>query len=303
MTMQGILKNIIVSILAIFLCTPLFAQDLEARSYSVVPKGMHAAALSYTYSKGNIITDFASPIQNLDVNTSSISLGYVQTFAFFNKLARIQVAIPYAFLNGTADYNGADTSGSRNGFLDAKIKFGLNLIGSPVLSPKDFRLFQEHTVLGVSMVISAPVGQYFPSKLINLGTNRWGFKPELGFSHREGRLYYEFYTGVWFFTANDAFLQKSTLDQQPLFALQAHVDYVFKSAIWVAFNAGLGRGGESSINNIEQGDEQRNWRLGATFSMPINKHQSIKALINTGVATRAGQNYTALTLVYQYIWF
>ena len=279
------------------------AQDLEARSYSVVPKGMHAAAASYTYSHGNIITDFASPIQNLNVNTSAINLGYVQTFGLFDKLARIQVAMPYAILNGTATFHGVDTSGSRNGFLDAKIKFGLNLIGSPLLAPKDFRLFQEHTVLGVSVVISAPIGQYYPSKLINLGTNRWGFKPELGVSHREGRLYYELYTGVWFFTANNEFLQKSTLTQNPLLTFQAHIDYVFKSSVWVAVNAGLDRGGESSINDVAQDDQQRNWRIGTTFSMPLDKHQSIKAMINTGVATRAGQNFTAFTLVYQYIWF
>jgi hypothetical protein len=303
MNMRHIVQNIMACCLAQVICGQLFAQDLEARSYSVVPKGMHAAALSYTYSKGNIIVDFPSPIQDLNVSTSIINLGYVQTFALFNKLARIQVATPYGFLSGTAKYYGADTSGSRNGFLDAKIKFGMNLIGSPVLSPKEFQLFQEHTVLGVSVVISAPVGQYFPAKLINLGTNRWGFKPEIGFSHREGRLFYEVYTGVWFFTNNNEFLQKNSLDQNPLLALQAHVDYVFKSSIWVAFNAGLGRGGESSINGVAQDDEERNWRLGATFSIPIAKHQSIKALINTGVATRAGQNYTAFTLVYQYIWF
>ena len=301
--MKCFTRNIVVFSLAMFMYSRIFAQDLEARSYSVVPKGMHAAALSYTYSKGNIITDFASPIQDLDVSTSAINLGYVQTFALFNKLARIQVAMPYGFLSGTAKYHGVDTSGSRSGFLDAKVKFGMNLIGSPVLSPKEFRLFQEHTVLGVSLVLSAPIGQYYPAKLINLGTNRWGFKPEIGFSHRGGRLFYEFYTGVWFFTANNEFLQKSTLDQQPLFTLQAHVDYVFKSAVWVALNFGIARGGESSINDVLQDDEQRNWRLGGTFSMPINKHQSLKALINTGVTTRAGQNYTALTLVYQYIWF
>ncbi|MFI5154159.1 MAG: transporter [Chitinophagales bacterium] len=297
------MKNLLTFVFFLSESMCMHAQDLEARSYSLVPKGMHAAALSYTYSKGNIISDFASPIQDLQVNTSSITMVYVQTFTIFNKLARIQGVMPYSFLRGTAKFYGADTSGSRNGFLDGKIKFGLNLIGSPVLSPKEFHLFQEHTVLGVSIVVSAPIGQYFPEKLINLGTNRWAFKPEIGFSHRGGRLYYEFYTGVWFFTANNEFLQKSSLDQKPLLSLQAHVDYVFKSSIWVAVNGGLARGGESSINDIEQDDQQRNWRLGTTFSMPINKHQSIKAMVNTGVATRAGQDYTAITLVYQYIWF
>ena len=179
----------------------------------------------------------------------------------------------------------------------------MNLIGSPVLTPKEYRLFQEQTVFGVSIVISVPTGQYFPEKLINLGTNRWGFKPEIGFSHREGRLYYELYTGVWFFTLNDEFFNKTTLSESPLITFQAHIDYVFKSAMWLAVNVGLANGGESSISGAEQNDQERNWRLGATYSVPINKHQSVKAMVNTGVSTRAGQNYTAITLAYQYTWF
>jgi len=147
----------------------LHAQELEPRSYSVSPKGLHAAALSYTFTNGNIITDFASPIQDLKVSTSIINLGYVQTFALFNRIARIQVAQPYGIMNGFAKVNGADTTGNRNGFFDTKIKFGMNIFGSPVLSPKELRVFQERSVLGASLVISAPTGLYFTDKLINLG--------------------------------------------------------------------------------------------------------------------------------------
>ncbi len=300
----GVIRKILLTGTQVFLFSAgIHAQELEARSYSVLPKDMHASALSYTFSKGNVISDMVSPIQDLKVTTSAVNLGYFQTFAFLNKLARVQVALPVGYLSGTAKLYGVDTSGTRSGFLDARIKFGVNLIGSPVLAPKDFVRFQEHTVLGASLVVSVPTGQYFSDKLINLGTNRWGFKPEVGFSRREGRLYYELYTGVWLFTENNAFLKTSTLVQQPLLTLQAHVDYVFKAGMWLAVNGGLARGGEGSIDGVEQDDQQRNWRLGTTFSVPLNKHQSVKAMVNTGVATRAGQNYTAVTVIYQYIWF
>jgi hypothetical protein len=301
--MRQITKTATAIALSFFLCHRIQAQDLEARSYSVVPKGMHAAALAYTLSKGDVISDFTSPVQDMKVTTSIINLAYVQTFALFNKLARIQAVLPYGFLNGTAKVFGIDTSGSRAGLLDAKVKFGLNFLGSPLLTPKEFRLFQEQTVLGASLVISVPTGQYFPEKLINLGTNRWGVKPEIGFSHREGRLYYEMYTGIWFFTGNNEFLKTSSLDEKPLFAFQAHIDYVFKSKMWVALNGGFAVGGQSALNDIEQDDRQQNWRVGGTFSVPFDAHQSLKAMLNTGVSTRAGQNYTAFTVVYQYIWF
>jgi|SRR5450432_3288474 len=290
--------------LSLIISLSLRAQEMEARSYAVVPKGLHAMALSYTYSSGNVISGLTSPVQDLNVQTSVVNLGYIQTFSFFKKLGRIAVSVPFGYLAGTAKAYGIDTAGNRTGFYDGRIKFGVNLLGSPVFSPKDFRRFRESTVLGASIVLSVPIGQYFPDKLINLGTNRWGFKPELGFSHREGRLFYEVYTGVWFFTNNNEYFKdNSRLDQKPLFSFQAHVDYVFKSNIWVAINGGFADGGTTILNGMERNDEQQNWRLGTTFSIPINIHQSLKAMVNTGLATRAGQNYTAFTVVYQYSWF
>jgi Putative MetA-pathway of phenol degradation len=290
--------------LVLIFSSALTAQDMEPRSYAVVPTGLHAAALSYTYSSGNVISAFSSPVQDLKVINNVFNIGYVQTFTLFNKLARVAAGLPYGFLDGTAKFRGVDTSGTRAGFYDGRIKFGVNLFGSPVLKPKEFQKFQEHTVLGVSLVISVPVGQYFPSKLINLGSNRWGFKPEIGVSHREGRLFYEIYTGVWMFTKNSEYFQKTYLDEKVLFSFQAHVDYTFKHGKYLALNGGFADGGETSINGMDQNNAQQNWRIGCTFSTPIfNTHQSIKVMINTGIATRAGQNYTALTLVYQYSWF
>jgi Putative MetA-pathway of phenol degradation len=279
-------------------------QEIEPRSYAVVPTGLHAMALSYTFSSGNVITAESSPIQNLDVTNNVFNLGYVRTYTLFNKLARLAVSVPFGFLNGSAKFQGIDTAGSRTGFYDGRIKFGVNLFGSPALAPQDFQKFQEQTVFGASVVISVPIGQYYPSKLINLGSNRWGFKPELGLSHREGRLFYEIYSGVWFYTKNTDFFKSYVQQENSLFTFQAHIDYTFKHGKYLALNGGYADGGETSLNGVEQHDEDQNWRLGATFSAPIfNKHQSIKAMINTGIATKAGQNYTALTIVYQYTWY
>jgi hypothetical protein len=304
-SMRRILRSILfIYGLQIIFSGDIRAQDMEPRSYAVVPAGLHALAFSYTYSSGNVITEGSSPVQNLKVTNNVLNLGFVQTFALFNKLARIAIGLPYGFLDGTAKFRGVDTAGSRSGFYDGRIKIGMNLFGSPVLSPVNFIKFQEHTVLGISLVISVPVGQYFPSKLINLGSNRWGFKPEIGASHREGRLFYEVYAGIWLYTNNDEYFQKTSLSQKSLYSFQAHVDYTFKHGKYLALNGGFAEGGETYIDNVQQNNVSQNWRIGGTFSTSVfDKHQSIKAMINTGIATRAGQNYTAFTLVYQYSWF
>ena len=294
---------LITGILTFALLKTISAQDIEPRSYSVVPIGLHVAAVGYTYSFGDVISDGSSPIRDGNFHSNAFNLAYVQSFGFFKKLAKITVALPYGVFQGTANILGVDTGGKRYGFADARLKFSVNLIGAPLISPRDFRKFQEETVFGASLVISIPTGQYDPQKLINIGSNRWGFKPELGFSERLGRFYIEAYSGVWFFTTNNEFFKSSTLKENALFNFQAHVDYILKSGIWFALNGGYGAGGSLNLSGKELDNGQSNFRAGATFSVPFNKNNSIRLMYNTGVTVLAGQNYSAFTLSYQYSWF
>jgi hypothetical protein len=169
---------------------------------------------------------------------------------------------------------------------DARLKIGLNLFGSPAMAPKDFQQFREETVVGASMVFQIPIGQYWKEKVINIGTNRWAFKPEIGFSRRKGSWYFEMYGGVWFFTKNGEYLKTNELDQDPIFSFQAHVSHLFPKKSWVALNAGYADGGQTFVNGISKNNFQK-LEGGGTYSVPFNKHHSIRAMLNTGVATRA----------------
>ena len=264
---------------------------------------MNVAALGYSVSHGNVVADPAEYIQGLTITTFAISVVYLHTFSFFNKLARIQVTQPFVFMNGVAKVNDVDTAGVRSGFSDARIRMGINLLGSPVMALKDFQRFREETVLGVSLVFSVPVGQYYPEKRINIGSNRWGIKPELGFSKRQGAWYFETYAGIWFFTPNNQFLDSSTLKSNPLLSFQGNICYYFKKGAWVAVSGGYSAGGLTTVDGNELNNNQSNFRLGAIISLPINIKQSLKFLFNSSVATRAGQNYTPITVIYQYSWF
>jgi len=74
--------------------------------------------------------------------------------------------------------------------------------------------------------------QYDPTKLINLGANRWAFKPELGLSRRWGHWVLDAYGGVWFFTENPEFFSRNayvpgvqTQTQDPAVVLETHLSY------------------------------------------------------------------------------
>jgi hypothetical protein len=295
--------KLISTIVLCFLCFITTAQDLEPRAYANVPKGTNVIATVYALSSGNVLTDPSLPVSDLKITANTLGLGYVHTFGLANKLARIQVVTPILFVTGKAKFNGIDTSITRNGFGDARIRFGINLFGSPALDKKDFRKYQQKVVVGTSIVISVPTGLYYKDKRVNLGSNRWALKPEVGISKRFKRFYAEAYTGVWFYTENNEYLISKTLKQQAVVSLQGHISYYFKNQMWIGINGNWFNGGETLVDNTPAGDLKDNYRVGGTWSVPFSKKHSIKFQFHIGAFTKTGYDYNTFSLGYQYIFF
>jgi hypothetical protein len=156
--------------------------------------------------------------------------------------------------------------------------------------------------VGVSLTIVAPTGQYDPARLVNLGSNRWSFKPEIGLSKPVGRWTIEVAGGLWLSTTNKKFFGGNERKQAPLTSLQGHLIYTIRSRMWVALNATYYAGGRSTVNGVTNDDAQRNSRLGATFSMPVNKRQSLKIAGAKGVMARYGGDLITIAFGWQYTW-
>ena len=80
--------------------------------------------------------------------------------------------------------NGVGTEIYRSGLLDSGFRFSVNRKGGPAMDLSEFLSWKEKTIVGASLTITAPTGQYDPTVLVNTGTNRWGIKPEIGLSPR-----------------------------------------------------------------------------------------------------------------------
>jgi hypothetical protein len=278
------------------------AQDLEPRAYANVPTKLNVAAIGYVFMDGNVVTEPSLPISDFTIQSHNIAASYVRTFGLANKLARVQVSLPFTFMDGSAIVAGDYIAGSRTGFADTKVRFGINLLGSPALDKSEFRSFQQKTILGVSLVTSIPTGRYFEDKRVNIGTNRWGIKPEIGVSKRFAHVYAEAYGGVWFYTDNNDFMGKK-MEQKPTFSFQAHASYYFKNNMWVGFNTTWFFGGRTVIDGVSEASQIDNWRVGGTFSTPIAKGQSLRFQYHVGAFTNNGLDYYALSAVYQYSFF
>jgi hypothetical protein len=167
----------------------------------------------------------------------------------------------------------------------------------------EFLKYRERTVVGASITMVVPTGQYDPARLINTGANRWAFKPEIGFSQRWGRVAFDGYGGAWLFTSNSQFFPGSTLRQQNAIAsLEFHLSYYLRPRMWISFDSNFWSGGSTVSNGLSNEDSARNSRVGGTCAVPITHHQSLKVSASRGAIVRVGGNFTNITAGWQYSW-
>ena len=297
------MKPVFIIIAFCFIWVLVAAQDLEPRSYANLPKGLSAINVLYSLSNGNVISDPSLPISDFKITVQTLGTSYFHTFALANKLTRVQVILPYVHMSGNLKLDGVDTSGVRNGFGDTRVRFGINLIGSPALDRKQFAAFQQKTIVGVSLVTSIPTGIYYEDKRINIGSHRWAFKPEVGVSRRFEHVYAEAYAGIWFYADNHEFLVNKTLQQQPVFSIQAHVCYYFKNQMWIGVDGNWFNGGQTLVDDVPSGDLKDNYRVGGTWSVPLSRKQSLKFQFHIGAFTNTGYDYNVVSLGYQFVFF
>lgn len=288
-------------LLALLLAMPAAAQELEPRAFRPLPTGLSFVVLSYTFMTGNVVSDPTAPLQDLDVDVQVPAVGYLTTFGLAGRSASISAAVPFGFISGSALFQGQVVTDSRSGAGDLRVKLAVNLLGGPALSPAAFAARRPGRSLGVGLAVSAPTGQYDPTRLINFGNNRWGFKPELGYSSVRGRWIFDLAAGVWFFTDNDDFVG-ATRSQDPIGSFQGHISYNFPGGIWIALDANYFTGGRTSINGVAKDDLQHNSRVGFTLSLPLGGPHSLKLEGQTGAYTSIGADFDAASVAYQYRW-
>ena len=293
------------ALISALLISPLWGQDLEPRAYSASPVGTTFVGVGFGRSSGDISFDPTVPITNAKATLYSPVLGMGQTFGLFGRQALFTAALPYAWGNVSGDVGNNAESVYRSGLADVKARFSVILRGSPAMSPKEFmKRTHRNFIIGASLTFTAPAGQYSGEKLINIGTNRWSFKPELGVSYPVKKLDLDLYVGAWFFTDNGNFYPgQLTRSQNLLTAVQAHVSYTVRRSLWVAVDSTWYGGGETRIDGGPPSERQSNSRLGATVSLPLAKGHSFKIAYSSGVSGNVGSKFNTISAGWQYAWF
>lgn len=278
------------------------AQEIEPRAYSNAPIGVNFVIAGYAYTQGAVPFDASLPVKNAQLKTSNAVLAYARVFDVWGQSGKFDAIVPYTGLSGTAEVAGQPFERNVTGFADPRFRLSVNLYGAPALTLREFRNFEQDLIIGASLQVSVPASQYDSSRVVNIGTHRWSFRPEVGISKAVGPWTLEFQAAATLFTDNRDFYGGHTRSQDPIYSLQGHVIYGFRSGVWASFDATTFAGGRTTLNGVRGDDRQQNWRVGGTLAFPVDVHHSIKIYASSGVSARTDNNYDLIGIAWQYRW-
>lgn len=264
-------------------------------------------AFAFAHTEAEIFFDPTLLLENVDMGLDTWAIKYIRTFELFERSSRIDITQNYqkGFWKGLL--NGAPASTSRNGLSDTFVRVGINLYGAPPLRGKDFGAYRSRvnaeTIVGAALTVRMPTGDYQKDKLINLGQNRFAFRPQLGVMHTWGKWTTELTGEVAFYTKNDEFFNGNTLEQKPLCIVHGHLIYTFNPGQWASISIGYDYGGENRLNGVDKNDTSQNigWKL--SYAHPINRFLGIKiTYLGTRTQESTGSDTDTLAGVISFVW-
>ena len=267
--------------MVLWLSPPALAQELEIRRWNHLPIDRNFVTVNYGRTDGDIAVDPVLRIQDVVVEMDTWLLGYIRTFELFDNTARVEIRQAWQAGTWSGILDGKPTSISREGFADTFARFAVNLVGAPPLTGKDFTDYRAavdvETIVGAALGIQIPTGEYMKDKLINLGTNRFTFRPQIGIHQQYYNWSFEVTGMAWIYTENPSFFNGSELERDPYYTIDGSIEYSFKSGVWASIGAGLGAGGRSILNGVKKDDRREDFGWSVSAGFPVTPSLGLKA--------------------------
>ena len=295
-----LLLSLALMLIAAFL-SPAAAQELEPGAYTVSPVGINVFNVGYVFNTGDVNFDQSLPVEEASATIHTASLSYARAMGLAGRSATLLVAFPLVDGHLEGLVAGQPAAADRFGWADMRMRVGVNVYGSPARGPVEFAKAPPAKLnIGASVLVVAPTGQYDRQRLVNLGTNRWSFKPEAAIIRTMGKWMFEIYGGVWLFTDNDEFYQgDATRSQDPLASFQFSFRHTFRPGLWLSANANFYSGGRTHVEGIAKQDFQTNSRIGTTFAMPLGRRNAVRVAISRGAYTTIGSDFVGISASFQ----
>jgi hypothetical protein len=268
---------------------PLRAQELEVRRWNHLPIGLNSAGGGYALTKGQVAFDPVLQLEQVKFESHAFPVKYLRSFELLRHSARFEVWQAYQIAHWNGTLAGEPARTTRTGWSDMTMRWSVNLLGAPPLKADEFAAYRQQvdseSILGVGLAIQVPTGHYINDRLINLGNNRFTFRPQIGFVRNFGKWSTESTLSVSYFTDNNDFFGGNYLEQAPLYALEGHFDYSFRPGVWMGAGMGYGLGAASTINGVHKNDDRENLGLEASAGYSVTQNLGFK-LSYLGIRTQ-----------------
>jgi hypothetical protein len=280
-----------------------FGQFTDPHNYDNAPVSTNQIELAYAYTHANASIDTSLVIEGAKFNLNQGSVTYTRYFGLAHRLVWAEASLPIANLSGSI--SGTNINGSATGVGDSSYAVGVLLRGGPALSVAEFADYKPTTIVGVSLSMAAPTGSYDHNKLLNLGTDRWSFKPEVALSRPFGpeqKWQLDAYANAFFFTDNSSYHGIDILRQEPLPGVEGHISYFFIDSAWVSVDTRYSFRGSTFVNGVNQNNAQQNFILGSELNLSLNVQNSIVLEFAKAVVHQNGPALTGFAVKYSYSW-
>ncbi len=296
-----------ICLLACSFATTACAQELEPRRWSHLPIGANFGGGGYAHTAADIVFDPVLLLDDVTLEMETFPFKYLRSFELLGKSARFDIWQAYQHAQWSGKLNGVPASTSRSGWSDMSLRLAMNLIGAPPLEGEAFAKYRAETpvetIVGVALVVQVPTGHYIDDRLLNLGSNRYTFRPQIGVVHTRNKWSFESTFATWLYTENDNFFSGNTLQQDPFYTLEGYVDYTFRPGLWAGAGLGYGLGAASKINGIDKNDQRENIGWEASLGIPLSKRVGIKlAYIGIRRQVPFGGNSDSIAAAMSVLW-
>jgi hypothetical protein len=297
------LTGLLIFVICLLWADTSFAQEITPRLFWPAPKGTKVFVSGYSFAQGDVLFDTSIPIEDADSAVNTGILAYAQTIDFFGRTSSFLVELPYSWgkTKGLLEGNPAEREFSGAG--DLAFTLNVNLLGAPSMSMEDFLAFRAkpRPIIGASVKIVAPTGEYYEDRLVNVGANRWAVRAKLG-----GVLLFnphwllELSAGAWFFGDNDKYVTGKR-EQDPIYSLESNLIKRIRPGLWASLDVTYYTGGRQTVGGDPLRDKQSNVKVGGTFVFPFRQRHAIKIGYANGVITRYGNAFDQFIVSYQMI--
>ena len=279
------------------------AQFTDPHQYDASPVGVNQIEVAYAFVHGTASVDPSLVIADASLNLNQGIVGYTRYFGLWRRLGWVEAAVPVARLGGSITGTSVEASTSAAG--DSSYAVAMLLKGGPALSVEEFDTYTPTTMLGVSVSVTAPTGAYDPDRVLNLGSGRWSFKPEVALSlpfGRDRKWQLDSYVNGYFYTDNTSYRGHEILRQEPLAGVEGHISRAFNDRLWISFDTRYSFRGTTFVGGVDQHNGQQNVIVGSEVSVAIDARHSLQLGFATAAVHRNGPAVAGFNVKYDYAW-